>query len=235
MTTKTTPGLSHGATILVFGVALPLVLLRFDPGLFDGRVDGSMTGFLRVGGITAMVLGMVSAVASVLGGGRSSLVSGGLLGGAIFSFTLGTGLFFVVVGLSVFSSSLAMFAFTLLGLAPLAVGPVYLSRSRLVQSRAAALGRHRGRALACNAFVVVCLAVPTAALWALGRGMADIREGRTDDGVEALRRWALVVDSDALVREWIRERDEMVQDRIERAHWSLTGKSVMERRSEFAD
>jgi hypothetical protein len=217
------------ALVLLFGVALPVLCLFFDPVVFrspDGiarSLGAPVVGPYRVAGYAAAAVGMGSILTWVARRRPAGLLAGLLAGGALFALALGL----VLLPLSLFGM-LALIG--VLGFVPFGTAWVFACEARAAWRSA---GGARGWAVVGLLFAIGVpwgmQAAATAAVRSAVAAAGSDDPAVAERGVERLGWLWFAADADDLVWAWEREPDDVRRRGLANAYRRLTGESVEDR------
>lgn len=220
---------------VVFGIALPLVCLLFDPLVFRSDLGKPLLDGYEIGGIGSMIVGMISLGAWLALGRFPAFIVGMLAGGAIFAFVLGCLLLPV--------SIVALFVVLgVLGFTPFATAFVFARNAVRAFDAAGQRWSRLGTVLAGICGLVVSVAGPWVTqgyvanrrAWAI---TAILSEDPTDDAeaIAAIKRFGTPSSADEIVFAYQRTAVDARRKRLAAAYFDVTGESIEDRIVESMD
>jgi hypothetical protein len=217
-----------------FGMAVPLVCLYFDPTVFRSGSAGD-SGVLvpfRIFGYAEISLSIVALAYFLFTRRASPVLSGVLLGSAIFSFLLG----FAMLPLTIMGLVLLI---GVLGFAPFITGLVYARNAwRCKQSSAKTSRVPSPLAMALGMILILGLPAGLQASTSLlvNSALSRLENGSDEEFEPALQtlRWT-AYDSDRLAFAFQKTKDAKKRARLARAFHELTGEPVEERLAQLSD
>jgi hypothetical protein len=218
-----------------FGMAVPLVCLYFDPTVFRSGGAGD-TGWLvpfRILGYAEIALSIVALGYFLLTQRASSVLTGFLLGSAIFAVLLGIAMLpLTMLGL--------VMLIGILGFAPFVTGFVYARNAWRCWQQSSAQNSRLPSRLAAALGVILALGIPASlhatASHLVNGALVKLQNGPDQEFEPALHtlRWT-AYDSDRLAFAYQTTKDEKQRARLARAFNELTGQSIETRLAELSD
>ena len=218
-----------------FGMAVPLVCLYFDPTVFRSGSAGDTAVLVpfRIFGYAEISLSIVALAYFLFTRRASSVLSGILLGSAIFSFLLG----FAMLPLTIMGLVLLI---GVLGFAPFVTGFVYARNAWRCCKQSSAQTWRVPSPFAMALGTILILGLP-AGLQAstshlVNSALSRLENGSDEEFEPALQslRWT-AYDSDRLAFAFQETKDAKKRARLARAFHELTGESVEERLAQLSD
>lgn len=149
-----------------------------------------------------------------------------LLAGAIISFAIGVMIFpLTLIGI--------LFVIGLLGFVPFITGFVYLRNALRAISHGGPAASQSPRVATVLFSAVIAIGLPASAQWTVTeivkQSIAEILDqnsGSVDVPVARIKRLHLVVDTDRIVREYEKESNMVLRERLGRAYKGITGEEI---------
>jgi hypothetical protein len=223
---------------LFFGIIAPLLCLIFDPAVFrsDGPLMGN--GFLgqyRLFGYSAVAESVAVLCYYLLVRHRSPLVSGALLGSALFSFSLGV----LMLPLSIFGLIMIIGIF---GFTPFLTSFVYFRNACQCWRETFSCMSFKSAILRVTIGFSLILGIPAglqgSASYLHNRMLLTLQVGSDEDYERTVKEWKrfrLFLDSDKIVFAFEKKPGGNQRERLLRAYKAISGRDLSERLVELRD